>query len=51
VSAPLTWAELEAGARIDDFRLDNMPQRVRELGDLWAPLLARKGRFRLEALL
>jgi len=51
VSAPLTWEELEAGAVIDDFRLDNMPARVRERGDLWAPMLARKGRFRLDPLL
>jgi hypothetical protein len=36
---------------IDDFRLDNVPARVRERGDLWAPLLAPRGRFRLEALL
>ena len=51
VSAPLTWDELEAGAVIDDFRLDNMPARVRERGDLWAPVLARNGRFRLDPLL
>lgn len=44
VSAPLTWEELEAGARIDDFRLDNMPARVAAVGDLWAPLLAKRGR-------
>jgi bifunctional non-homologous end joining protein LigD len=51
VSTPVTWEELEAGAVIDDFRLDNVPARVRERGDLWAPLLSRRGRFRLEALL
>ena len=51
VSTPVTWEELEAGVGIDDFRLDNVPDRVRAQGDLWAPLLARKGRFRLEPLL
>jgi bifunctional non-homologous end joining protein LigD len=51
VSTPVTWEELERGAGIDDFRLDNVPARVAKLGDLWAPLLAEKGRFRLEALL
>jgi bifunctional non-homologous end joining protein LigD len=51
VSTPLTWEELESGAGIDDFRLDNVPARLRERGDLWAPLLARRGRFRLEPLL
>jgi len=51
VSTPVTWEELERGAGIDDFRLDNVPARVAKLGDLWAPLLATKERFRLEALL
>ncbi|HEY7253198.1 MAG TPA: non-homologous end-joining DNA ligase [Methylomirabilota bacterium] len=51
VSAPLTWREVERGARIEDFRLDNMPARVARHGDLWKPLLARSGRFRLERLL
>jgi bifunctional non-homologous end joining protein LigD len=51
VSTPLAWDELERGASIDDFDLRNVPPRVRERGDLWAPLLARKGRFRLETLL
>jgi bifunctional non-homologous end joining protein LigD len=47
VSAPVTWKELERGAEIDDFRLDNMPQRIRSVGDLWKPLLERRGRFDL----
>jgi bifunctional non-homologous end joining protein LigD len=51
VSAPLTWEELENGAVIDDFRIENMPARVAELGDLWAPLLASRGRFDLARLL
>jgi bifunctional non-homologous end joining protein LigD len=51
VSAPLTWAELEQGATIDDFRIDNMPARLAQVGDLWAPLLAKRGRYDLEHLL
>jgi bifunctional non-homologous end joining protein LigD len=47
VSAPVTWRELERGAQIDDFHLHNMPQRIRSVGDLWKPLLARRGRFDL----
>jgi len=31
--------------------MDNVPDRIRRLGDLWAPLLKPSGRFRLEALL
>ena len=49
VSAPITWKELEKGVRIDDFRLENMPDRVEKIGDLWAPLLAEKGRAKLES--
>src|SRR5437868_326197 len=51
VSAPLTWKEVEAGAKIDDFRTDNMPARIAKVGDLWKPLLAQTGRFKLEAVL
>ena len=50
VSAPVTWEEVERGFRIEDFRLDNMPARIARAGDLFAPLLARTGRFRLERL-
>src|ERR1041385_3482895 len=51
VSTPLKWSELERGVALDDFRIDNVPARVRRLGDLFKPLLAKKGRFRLEAYL
>jgi bifunctional non-homologous end joining protein LigD len=50
-SAPITWKEVEGGVKIDDFRIDNLPARVAELGDLWAPVLASKGRVKLERLL
>jgi len=51
VSTPLKWSELERGVALDDFRIDNVPARVRRLGDLFKPLVAKKGRFRLEAYL
>jgi bifunctional non-homologous end joining protein LigD len=51
VSTPVTWREVEHGFEIEDFRLDNVPARVRRLGDVWKPLLAARGRFRLEAVL
>ena len=51
VSTPVTWAEVERGFEVEDFRLDNVPARVRRLGDLWKPLLAARGRFRLEEVL
>jgi bifunctional non-homologous end joining protein LigD len=51
VSTPVGWSELERGVSIDDFRMDNVPARVRKLGDLWKPMLAKRGRFKLEAYL
>ena len=51
VSTPVTWEEIERGVRIEDFRLDNVAARIRERGDLWAPMTAAKGRFRLEQFL
>jgi len=51
VSAPLAWEEIEAGAQIDDFRIDNMPARIKKLGDLWKPVDAKRGRFDLAKLL
>src|SRR6185312_2680273 len=51
VSTPVTWNELERGIAIEDFRIDNVPARVRKLGDLWKPMYEAKGRFRLEAYL
>jgi bifunctional non-homologous end joining protein LigD len=51
VSTPLTWKEVESGVAITDFRIDNVPARLKKLGDLWQPLLAKRGRFHLEAVL
>lgn len=51
VSTPLSWAEVEKGVKIEDFRIDNVPARLRKIGDLWKPLLARSGRFKLEKVL
>jgi bifunctional non-homologous end joining protein LigD len=50
VSTPVTWKEIERGIQIEDFRIDNVLKRIRKLGDLWAPLLAKKGRFDLDKL-
>ena len=51
MSTPVTWDEVESGFEIDDFRMDNVPERVRKEGDLWKPLLATKGRFKLDEYL
>ena len=51
VSTPVTWKEIERGISIEDFRIDNVPDRVRRLGDLWRPLNERRGRFDLHTVL
>jgi bifunctional non-homologous end joining protein LigD len=51
VSTPVTWEEIERGVAIEDFHIGNVPARVRELGDLWKPLLVARGRFNLERVL
>jgi bifunctional non-homologous end joining protein LigD len=48
VSMPLTWAEVEKGAAIEDFRVDNARVRIGRRGDLWKGLLARTGRAKLD---
>jgi bifunctional non-homologous end joining protein LigD len=47
VSTPVSWTEVERGVAIDDFRIDNVPARVKRRGDLWAPLLAKRDRVDL----
>jgi bifunctional non-homologous end joining protein LigD len=47
VSTPVTWEEVERGVRIEDFTIKNVPARVATVGDIWKPLLARRGRFDL----
>jgi len=51
VSTPVTWDELAEGVEIEDFRLDNVRERIAEVGDLWAPLLSSKDRTNLETFL
>jgi len=50
VSTPVSWSEIEQGAATEDYCIDNVPRRLHELGDLWAPLLAKRQRFNLEPL-
>ncbi|MGI8548682.1 MAG: non-homologous end-joining DNA ligase, partial [Gemmatimonadaceae bacterium] len=51
VSTPVTWEELEGGAVTAQFRMDNVPARIDDLGDLWAALLSPRGRVKLERYL
>jgi bifunctional non-homologous end joining protein LigD len=51
VSTPVTWEEVEQGVDLADFNLRNVPERVRELGDLFRPLVLQRGRFDLAKVL
>lgn len=51
VSTPVTWSEVEQGTRIEDFRLDNVRERIGAQGDLWKALLAKRGRVDLSKYL
>jgi bifunctional non-homologous end joining protein LigD len=48
VSTPVAWKEVDKGIAIDDFRLDNVRQRIARVGDLWKPLLQSRGRVDLK---
>jgi bifunctional non-homologous end joining protein LigD len=47
VSIPVTWDEVAGGVAIEDFRMDNAAERIRRLGDLWAPIAAAERRVDL----
>lgn len=51
VSTPVTWQEVESGVDRDEFTMQTVPGRVKALGDLWSPVIAKRGRARLERLL
>ena len=51
VSTPVTWKEVDKGVRIEDFRLDNVRQRFSKVGDLWKPLVQKRGRVDLGTLI
>ena len=43
VSTPLTWAEVDAGVRREDFTIETIPGRLKKVGDLWEALRTSKG--------
>jgi bifunctional non-homologous end joining protein LigD len=51
VSTPVTWKEIDAGVKIEDFRTDNVRARFKKTGDLFKPLLRKAGRVDLKKYL
>jgi bifunctional non-homologous end joining protein LigD len=51
VSTPVTWQEVERGIDTEDFRLDNIPARIKRVGDLWSPMLSENHRANISALI
>jgi bifunctional non-homologous end joining protein LigD len=49
VSTPVEWDEVNEELRIEKFTLLNVRERIKEKGDLFKPLLAKRGRFDLSA--
>ena len=47
VSTPVTWKEVDKGVRIEDFRIDNVRERLARVDDLWKPMLLKRGRVDL----
>ena len=41
VSAPLHWDEVKKGLTTADFTIKNMPDRVKEMGDIFKPVLGK----------
>ncbi|MEX2581975.1 MAG: DNA ligase D [Gemmatimonadota bacterium] len=41
VSTPLAWDELTDDLDLQDFTVDTVPQRVREVGDVWSAAMAK----------
>lgn len=51
VSTPVTWDEVRAGMRIEDFRLENVRERLERVGDLFQPLIEKRGLVDLKPLI
>ena len=51
VSTPLLWEEVKKGLSPRDFTIRNIQDRVKKLGDLFAPMLDKKNAVDLAACL
>jgi bifunctional non-homologous end joining protein LigD len=52
VSMPVRWEEVEDGVETEDFRIENIGDRLAGVGDLWRPLAwPKRGRVELAGLM
>ena len=47
VSMPLTWKQIEQGAKISDFTVKNVPALLKKNGDAWSDFFARRQKLKL----
>ncbi len=40
VSTPVSWKELKDGIKVEDYTIKTIPGRIKEVGDLFAPILS-----------
>jgi bifunctional non-homologous end joining protein LigD len=50
VSTPVSWDEVGERVSLSDFTIRSVPKRIARMGDLWKPLLQKRGRFNLDAI-
>ena len=50
VSTPLTWQEVHARPKPQDFTIDTIDKRLKKVGDLWAKMRTHKGTDLLSAI-
>lgn len=50
VSAPLSWDEVTGGVELEELTMDTVPERIAKLGDLFRPMVLKRGRCNLEKL-
>lgn len=41
VATPLHWDEVKKGLKPTDFTIENMPKRLKKVGDLWKPVIGK----------
>jgi bifunctional non-homologous end joining protein LigD len=41
VSTPLHWEEVKKGLKMQDFTLQNIPDRLKSVGDIFKPVLGK----------